>query len=300
MCHLKRINYLILILLSISFICKVNALVTPTDRFYVNDYANVLSPETENYIYEKSIELNNVDGTQLVVVTVKDLEGRSIEDYSLELAREFEIGSKEKNNGLLLLLALEEREFRVEVGTGLEGILPDGKTGRFQDQYIIPYLSKNDYDTGIKNGYDAFYNEIVKLNNLELETTLPKSQEGDSVYFDSIMFAIGLGFTIGMLLGQTEKGFKISGVYLLIAIVMVIYYRLKNPIYLIYIVPHIITFSISRLIYGFTKGNRTYSTSNYGGYSSRRSRSSSSRNSNSSFHRGGGGSFSGGGSSRRF
>ena len=65
-------------------------------------------------------------------------------------------------------MALEERQFRVEVGYGLEGILPDGKTGRFQDEYIIPYLKNNNWDEGIKNGYDAFYKEIVTLNNLNV------------------------------------------------------------------------------------------------------------------------------------
>jgi len=165
MYRLTRINLLILLLFSCLFITNVNALVLPTSEFYVNDYANVLSPETEKYIIDKSKELYKVDGTQIVVVTVRNLENSSIEDYSLNLAREFGIGSKEKNNGLLILLALDERESRIEVGTGLEGILPDGKTGRFQDQYMIPYFKTNDFDTGIKNGYDAFFNEIVKLNN---------------------------------------------------------------------------------------------------------------------------------------
>ncbi|MDE6292398.1 MAG: TPM domain-containing protein, partial [Bacilli bacterium] len=155
MYRLMRINLLILLLFSCIFITNVNALVDPTSEFYVNDYADILSQETEDYIVEKSKELYRVDGTQIVVVTVPNLEGKSIEEYSLELARSFHIGSKEKNNGLLLLLALEERESRVEVGTGLEGILPDGKTGRFQDEFMIPFFKNDDFDTGIKNGYNA-------------------------------------------------------------------------------------------------------------------------------------------------
>ena len=140
--RLNRIKYLILILLYMAFTPSVKAMVSPTNDFYINDYANILSSETENYILNKSIALNNVDGTQIVVVTVPDLEGMSLEDYATQLFRNFGIGDKNKNNGLLLLLALEERQFRVEVGYGLEGILPDGKTGRFQDEYIIPYLKE--------------------------------------------------------------------------------------------------------------------------------------------------------------
>ena len=164
--HLNRINYLILILLSIVFLPNVKAIVKPTSNFYINDYATILSYETEEYILKRSAALNNVDGTQIVVVTVPNLEGMTLESYATKLFRQFGIGDKYKNNGLLLLLALEEREFRVEVGYGLEGILPDGKTGRFQDQYIIPYLKDNNWDEGVKNGYDDFYSEIVKLNNL--------------------------------------------------------------------------------------------------------------------------------------
>ena len=171
--HLNRIKYLILILLCITFISNVKAIVSPTNNFYINDYANILSSETEEYILNKSVALNNVDGTQIVVVTVKNLEGMSLENYATKLFRNFGIGDKEKNNGLLLLLALEERMFRVEVGYGLEGILPDGKTGRFQDEYIIPYLKDNKWDEGVKNGYDAFYAEIVKQNNLSVDYTEP-------------------------------------------------------------------------------------------------------------------------------
>ena len=151
MCHLIRIKkYLILLLLFILFFTfNVSAMVKPTSEFYVNDYANILSSETEEYIVSKSSKLASVDGTQIVVVTVKNLEGDSLENYATKLFREFGIGDKDKNNGLLLLLALEERQFRVEVGYGLEGILPDGKTGRFQDQYIIPYLKNDKWDEGI-------------------------------------------------------------------------------------------------------------------------------------------------------
>ena len=111
--HLNRIKYLILILLSITFTLDVKAIVKPTDKFYVNDYADILSNETEEYIIEKSLQLYNVDGTQIVVVTVPNLEGMALESYATKLFRNFGIGDKEKDNGLLLLLALEERMFRV-------------------------------------------------------------------------------------------------------------------------------------------------------------------------------------------
>lgn len=287
MYHLKRINYLILLLLSVFFTCKVNALVNPTEKFYINDYANILSSETEEYIYEKSVKLNEIDGTQIVVVTVKNLEGRSIEDYSLELARKFGIGSKEKNNGLLLLLALEEREFRVEVGTGLEGILPDGKTGRFQDQYIIPYLKENNFDEGIKNGYNAFYNEIVEMNKLDLEIAEVNNKQAPLVKIEWLILSGAIGFFVGLYSGIFKLK-KIPVIYFTILMLIICF---SPNSFSIYFIVNIAMFIFSLIAFGTPSIGRR--TSYYGG--------SSYRGSGSGFSsHGGGGSFSGGGSSRHF
>jgi len=148
----------ILVLLSTS----VLAVVKPTSNFYVNDYANLLSSETEKYIMNINQSLNSKTKAQVVVVTVQNLEGSSLEEYSTELFRSFGIGDKKLNNGVLILIALEERQSRIEVGYGLEGILNDAKTGRIQDQYMIPYLKQNNWDEGIKNGFSAIINEIEK------------------------------------------------------------------------------------------------------------------------------------------
>ena len=134
----------------------------PTSEFYVNDYADILSDETEEYIVNHSNALNEKTKAQIVVVTVDNLGGRDIESYATELFRKFGIGDKNENNGLLLLLAKDERKFRVEVGYGLEGTLTDGKTGRIQDDYMVPYFKNNNWQDGIKNGYNAVLEEVKK------------------------------------------------------------------------------------------------------------------------------------------
>ena len=164
-------NKLLMLALTILLIVPLNvfATVEPTKEFYINDYANILSEETEKYILEKSVALEKETTAQIVVVTVENLENDSLEEYATKLFREFGIGDKEENNGLLLLLALEERQFRVEVGYGLEGVLPDGLTGRYQDEYIIPYLKEDKWDEGIKNGYNAFYKKVAEFYNLNVD-----------------------------------------------------------------------------------------------------------------------------------
>ena len=245
--HLNRIKYLILILLSITFISNVKAIVKPTNNFYINDYANILSSETEEYILNKSVALNNVDGTQIVVVTVPNLEGMSLESYATQLFRNFGIGDSKKNNGLLLLLALEERQFRVEVGYGLEGILPDGKTGRFQDQYIIPYLKNNNWDEGVKNGYDAFYKEIVTLNNLNVDYNEP-NKVGKTAIDDSIFKILFIASSIiGIVMGGIIRNLKNNKVlfvllYIAICVGILIFLRNIGSVYTVFLIINLFFF----------------------------------------------------------
>ena len=177
---------LIFSLFVLLFPLSVLGLVKPTNQFYVNDYANIIDSEVEEYIMSRSVSLANETGAQIVVVTVPSLEGENLEKYATDLLRSFGIGDKEKNNGLLLLLALEERQFRVEVGYGLEVVLPDGLTGRYQDQYIIPYLKNNDWDNGIKNGYTAFYKKLCEYYEIDvLDDTLAIDVPNDYNNYDS-------------------------------------------------------------------------------------------------------------------
>ena len=185
---LKKI-VILLICFTIFFASNAKAVVKPTSNFYVNDYAGLLNEETKNYIMNANISLNSKTGAQIVVVTVTSLEGQSLEEYATEVFREFGIGDKDKNNGLLLLLALEEREFRVEVGYGLEGILPDAKTGRIQDEYIIPYLKNDNWNDGIKNGFKKhnFYGIPENINERPDNYGIYEFKKGFNGYVEELI-----------------------------------------------------------------------------------------------------------------
>lgn len=152
-----------------ALICPVSAaVVSPNETFYVYDGAQVLSQETEQYILRTNQELESKTGAQIVVVTIPSLEGQGLEEYATDLFRQWGIGDAEKDNGVLLLCAVEDRQFRVEVGYGLEGDLPDGKTGRMQDEFIIPLLREDQFDAGIKNGYSAFLQEVAEVYDISI------------------------------------------------------------------------------------------------------------------------------------
>lgn len=179
---------LLCLLLYLPIISKANV-VEPTSNFYVNDYANVLSKTTKEYIQNTSVSLEEKTGAQVVVVTVPSLDGIDIESYANELFNKWEIGDKKKENGLLLLCSYGDRKFRIEVGYGLEGALPDGKTGRIQDEYIIPHLREDDFDKGIKDGYSVCIDEIANEYNVNidgLDKNVESSEDGYSLW-DIIM-----------------------------------------------------------------------------------------------------------------
>lgn len=153
----------------------------PTSSIYVQDYAGVVSAESKSRINSLGSQLAAKTKAQIVVVTVKTLQGAPIEEYALGILRQWGVGDKSLNNGVVLLVAVNDRQSRIEVGYGLEGALPDAKTGRIQDQYMIPYFQQGDYDKGIVNGYLAVAAEAAREYNLELKTDAKPGQRTPSV-----------------------------------------------------------------------------------------------------------------------
>ena len=125
---------------------RVQDLPSPTN--YVNDFAGVLSAETQASLNTLCAQLDRQAHAQVAVVTVKTLAGEPIENFATALEDKWKVGKKGTDRGLLLILATEDRKYRIEVGYGLEGILPDGRVGDIGRQ-MIPYLGQNDFDGAI-------------------------------------------------------------------------------------------------------------------------------------------------------
>lgn len=190
-----------------ALLCPVSAVVSPSSAFYVYDGAQVLSEETEQYILNSSHELESKTGAQIVVVTIPSLEGESLEEYATDLFRQWGIGDSKKNNGLLLLCAVEDRQFRVEVGYGLEGDLPDGKTGRMQDAYIIPLLREDKFDEGIRNGYSAFLQEVATVYDVNItgEEAVSYEEEGNPAFAICLVIGMVLSYLGNVFLLKKKK-----------------------------------------------------------------------------------------------
>ena len=121
----------------------------------VNDFAGVLTAEQQQTLEQKLIRLDDSTSTQVTVVIVPSVKPYAISDYNVQLARAWGVGGKQNNNGVVLLIAKDDRKLDITVGYGLEGALPDVTAKSIIDDVIVPDFKGNDYYRGIDEGTDA-------------------------------------------------------------------------------------------------------------------------------------------------
>lgn len=147
---------------------------SPTGLKYVNDYVGILDKTTSDYLVSVGKEVEDKTGAQSIVVIINSLQGTDIESYAYSLFRSWGIGQKEKNNGLLILLAMENRRWRVEVGKGLEGAVTDISSARVMDYVAQTYFRGGSYGEGIRSAYSSFADSIAKEYGVTLEKNVVK------------------------------------------------------------------------------------------------------------------------------
>jgi len=149
----------------------------------VVDDADLLSPEDERNLAETLKQLEDKSSDQLVVVTTPSLQGYTIEDYGYRLGRHWGIGTKELNNGVLLIVAPNERKVRIEVGYGLEPILTDALSRVIIDNAILPRFRTGDFSGGIKDGVENI--ELALTGDVaELERRANVRRDADQAPID--------------------------------------------------------------------------------------------------------------------
>ena len=182
---------------------KMNEL---TASNYVNDFARVLSPETQARLNTLCLEIQQKAHAQITVVTIHTLDGSDIESYSTDLFAKWGVGGKgtgisggddkTSNRGVLILVAVKDHKYRVEVGYGLEAILPDGKVGGFGRE-MAPMLRQQDYNTALTLVTTRVAQTIASDAHLELTGALPMPRstvrpQGDSSSFPRLPTAVVL------------------------------------------------------------------------------------------------------------
>jgi len=156
----------------------------------VVDDAGILSPTTDTKLSDMLARLEKANGDQLVVVTLKSLQGHSIEDFGYQLGRYWGIGQKAKNNGVLLIVAPNEHKVRIEVGYGLEGELTDATSRIIIERDILPPFRRGDFDAGVLAGTKSILKVLGGSNPAAQSEARWNTQSGAS--FQNPMLWVGL------------------------------------------------------------------------------------------------------------
>lgn len=176
-----NINFRIVVVFGIITCLLLRAVayaVTPSipsrPTHHVVDLADIIRHNIELKLNTQLKELEQKTTAQVVVLTILSLEGESLEDFSISTAHDrWKLGRKDKDNGVLLVVVLQDKKYRFEIGYGLEGILPDSLVGSIGRQFLVPYFKKGDYSAGIYTASMAVVNKIASENGVEI-TGMPK------------------------------------------------------------------------------------------------------------------------------
>jgi uncharacterized protein len=161
----------------------------------VHDDAHVLKQETIDQLEKRLAHYEDSTSNQIAILIISSLEGESLEEYSIKVAEKWALGQKEKDNGVLLLIAIDDHKMRIEVGEGLEGVLTDAMSSRIIRNEMAPAFRRGDFDSGVTAAIDAIIKAIggeytaEDTNDLEDLTVKQRVLIGLGLYLFLSIFA---------------------------------------------------------------------------------------------------------------
>jgi uncharacterized protein len=181
------------------FVLSVYAADVPSPVGWVNDFAGVINPEYKERLTSLIDELEQKTSSEIAVVTVSSIAPYDEKEYARMLFDNWKPGKKGKDNGVLLLLSIKERRWRIETGYGVEGILPDALCGEIGRNYMVPYFKEGDFGKGLYQGALKISQVIAKDAHVNLKAliNLKAAQLENELPWGSIAPIIFLSFIIG-------------------------------------------------------------------------------------------------------
>jgi uncharacterized protein len=199
-------------------VCLLAAALTPSAaekipdihaKDYVTDLAGVLSGETVTHIDAICAEVEQKAGAQIAVVTVRSLEDQPISNYAHDLYRQLGVGGKKDNRGVLILLAPQDRKYRVEVGYGLEPVINDARAGDI-GRAMVPSLRAGDYSGAVEQATDQVAQLIAADRGVALSTRAQVRQRLPSNVgvpgLLGFLFLVGLVVVFLIVIGRASRG----------------------------------------------------------------------------------------------
>jgi uncharacterized protein len=158
-----------------TFVCPGRDWKTLKPQGYVSDYAGVMDQTSKAALETYCANVERATGTQMAFVTIQSLEGEAIEDVANDIFRGFGVGQKSKDNGVLLLLVSGDRRFRLEIGHGLEPILPDGLDGQILLE-MRPALRAGEFGQAMMYAAQRIGTIVAQDKGVSIPTSLPRRQ----------------------------------------------------------------------------------------------------------------------------
>jgi uncharacterized protein len=202
-------------------LCGFAALVSPLPNRRLHDFASMLSATASASLEAELIKVERETSVQVAVVTVVSLDGLSVDDYARKLFGAWGIGKKDLNNGVLFLIAPNERRARIEVGYGLEPLISDSLAGEILDTDVIPQFKQNNYESGIVRGTETI---------IEILRKYPEAARGVAGSKPNFVFtklklatltsygAMGLAFVVAVIAFISSKRRRFSTVVFFLAL----------------------------------------------------------------------------------
>lgn len=172
------VRLLIVIVMLAACASSAHALDVPPFQGRITDAASVLKEKERGQLNELLADYERKTTNQIFLLTVPTLAGEDIEGFAHRAFRAYKVGQQEKNNGVLMVVALNDRRMRIEVGYGLEGVLPDGRAGQIQRQVIAPLFREGQYYQGIEAGT----REIMRIVSPEYQPPTAAPQPAQRAY----------------------------------------------------------------------------------------------------------------------
>ena len=190
----------VFVIFYLSFVISLSAAQSfPKAVGRVNDFANVIDPATEAEIDRQLDQLEQKTSSEIAVATIRSLDGIASTDYANRLFKEWGVGQAKLDNGVLVVIAIDDRDMAIEVGYGLEGVLPDGLAGQVIREDFTPRFKAGDYSGGIRNGVSHLV-EIVEKHQVLTPEEIAKLNRGKGtlplwamIPFFGLFVTIGFG-----------------------------------------------------------------------------------------------------------
>ncbi len=209
-----------MLLIGTAFADDVNL---PNYTGFVNDFAGALSPDSVKTLEQVCRSLESKTSAELAIAVVKTAAPLDSKEYAVKLFEKWKIGKKGKDNGILLLVAVDERRVEIEVGYGLEGTITDATAGRILDEYVVPYFKQGKMDEGVIGGARAIADKIggtEKEEPIKQETAMQNSTPlytflivAGVLILLTLITRMGFYHFLGGIMGAVAGYYYINGIF---------------------------------------------------------------------------------------